>query len=140
MFALNNPSNNAGQSPYVGGFQSLVLGRHFAKITDSTDRKVEFELSDDVELLEVCVGWADEDNPKNLPDTDFNFEYLDVDGVAIPNSYRRVMLPFSPSPRTRVYYIPASTPSKAKKAVFYCPYIDISLSIVSRATFKEPNQ
>lgn len=143
MFALSNPSSNAsnaGQSTYIGGFQSLVFNRHFAKITDSTERMVEFELSDDVELLEVSLSWTDEDNPKNLSDTDLNFKYLDADGEVIPGSDRRVMLPFSPSPRTRIYYIPALTPSEAKKAVFYCSYIDITVSFVSRAVFKEPQQ
>lgn len=138
MLGLNNPSQSAGGIVKNTGFQSLALSDQSAQITDATSRQVEFILSDDVELLEVRVGWSDSDNSRNLDQVAFWSECFDSNGSMIPNSYRPMVVPFISGFSKRFYFIPILTPSNAKKIVFACNYFDIQVCIVSRTTFKEP--
>ncbi|MEZ9431709.1 hypothetical protein AB4247_26070, partial [Vibrio splendidus] len=64
MFELHNPIGSRGDKTGNGGFQSLVLSNQYAQVSDATNRQVEFSLSDDVELLEVRVGWLDSENSR----------------------------------------------------------------------------
>ncbi|EGQ7984205.1 hypothetical protein HJA60_004285 [Vibrio vulnificus] len=137
MFELHNPISSRDVTK-SGGFQSLTLSNQSAQISNATNRQVEFALSDDVELLEVRVGWSDSDNSRGLDQIAFWSQCFDVNGRMIPNSHRPMVIPFVAGFSKRFYFIPILTPSNAKKIIFTCNYIDIQVCIVSRTAFKEP--
>lgn len=137
MFELHNPIGSRGDKTGNGGFQSLVLSNQYAQVSDATNRQVEFSLSDDVELLEVRVGWSDSENSRNLDQVAFWSQCFDDHDEMIANSHRAMVVPFVAGFARRCYFIPILTPSNAKKIIFTCNYIDIQVCIVSRTTFKE---
>ncbi|TCT60138.1 hypothetical protein [Vibrio crassostreae] len=138
MFMLNNPSQSTGGIVKNTGFQSLVLNNESAQITDATSRRVEFSLSDDMELLDVHVDWSSGDNSRDLTYLQFYSWCVDGDGNTITNSHKAVTLPVVDTPVSQSHPYCISTPSQARKIIFECVYVDIKIHIKSRATFEEP--